>query len=378
MKVLIVSGIWPPDVGGPASHAPELAAFLRAAGHGVEVVTTAAADPAPQPYPVHHVSRSLPPGARHAAVAALVARRARHADVVYATTMLRRAAVAAAAARRPLVVKVTTDEAYERARRAGLFAGSLVDFQSARGGVRVRALRRTRTLAIRRARHVFFPSAFLRAIALDWGLAPERTSVLPNPAPLLPPFEPRAQLRARLRLDGPTLALAGRLTAAKAVPVALEALSRVPGVSLVIAGDGPDRDALERAGAALGLGDRVRFVGGLPRDDVLRLFHAADAALLSSAWENFPHTVVEALAAGAPVIATAVGGVPEVVRDGVNGLLVPAGDAVALAAAIERYFADDALRERLRAAAAPSVADYAPERLLGRIEEALREEVGRA
>ena len=69
---------------------------------------------------------------------------------------------------------------------------------------------------------------------------------------------------------------------------------------------------------------------------MLRILYAADAALLSSRWENFPHLVVEALAVGTPVIATAVGGVPEVVRDGENGLLVPAGDPDALAAAIRR------------------------------------------
>ena len=372
MNVLIVSGIWPPDVGGPASHAPELAAFLSARGHGVEVVTTAVAKPAPQAYPVRHVSRALPRGVRHVAVSALVARSSRHADVVYATTMLRRTAIGSAAARRPLVVKVTTDEAYERARRLSRFAGSLVEFQSVRGDARIRALRHTRTAAIRRADHVFFPSAFLRALGIEWGLVPEKTSVLHNPAPPLPWFEPREQLRSRLGIDGPTLALAGRLTAAKAIPVALEAVARVPGVSLVIAGDGPDRDALERTAADHGLGDRVRFLGGLSRDDVLRLFHAADAALVSSDWENFPHTIVEALAAGTPVISTAVGGVPEVVHDGDNGLLVPAGDPAALGAAIERYLADAALRERLRAAAAPSVVAYAPEHLFARVERVLQ------
>ena len=84
----------------------------------------------------------------------------------------------------------------------------------------------------------------------------------------------------------------------------------------------------------------MRFLGSVPRETVLRLFRAADASVLPSAWENFPHTVVEALAVGWPVIATAVGGVPEVVRDGENGLLVPPGDAAALAAAIERFFGD--------------------------------------
>src|SRR5207247_1003865 len=66
VKVLIVSGIWPPDVGGPASHAPEVASFLGTRGHDVEVVTTADSAPAPEEYPVRWVRRSLPPGVRHA------------------------------------------------------------------------------------------------------------------------------------------------------------------------------------------------------------------------------------------------------------------------------------------------------------------------
>ena len=114
-----------------------------------------------------------------------------------------------------------------------------------------------------------------------------------------------------------------------------------------------------------------RRLGALPRERVLELFAAADAAVLSSAWENFPHTLVEALAVGTPVIATSVGGVPEIVTDGENGLLVPSGDPGALAAAVRRYFADDALRARFRAAAARSVERFSPEHVLDTLESVL-------
>ena len=366
-----MSGIWPPDVGGPASHAPELADFLLARGHAVEAVITADARPAPIGYAVHWVSRRLPAGARHLRAASLVRRRAAAADVVYATSMIRRAAIGATLARRPLVAKVTTDEAYERARRMGLFAGDLAAFQGWDGGARVAALRRTRTAAVRRAAHVFFPSAYLRDVALRWGLDPARTSVLPNPAPPLPELPPREELRRELGFDGPTLGFAGRLMAAKALDVGLDAIALVPDVSLAVVGEGPDAAALRGRAAALGLDGRVSFLGRRSRDEVLRLFRAADAVLLSSAWENFPHAIVEALAVGTPVISTAVGGVPEVVREGENGLLVPPRDPEALAAAIRRFFGDEGLRTRLADAAAPSVAEYAPERLLARIEETL-------
>jgi glycosyltransferase involved in cell wall biosynthesis len=368
VRALLVSGIWPPDPGGPASHAPALAQFLQERGHGVEVVTTADAEPEPRGYPVYWVARSSP--LRHLRVAALVRSRAARGDVVYATSMIRRAALGTTLARLPLVVKLVSDEAFERARRSGRFDGTLDEFQRA-GGARNRFLRATRDASLRRARHVFCPSAYLRRLALEWGLDEARVSVLPNPAPDVPPLPSRETLRAELGLDGDALAFAGRLGPQKSLDVALEALVLVPGVTLAVAGDGPDRGALERRVRALGLDGRVRFLGSLSREGVLRLFRAADASILSSSWENFPHTVVEALAVGTPVVSTAVGGVPEVVRDGENGLLVPAGDATALAEAIERFFRDDALRERLAGAAAASVAGHTEDAVFTRIEEEL-------
>jgi glycosyltransferase involved in cell wall biosynthesis len=371
VRALVVSGIWPPDVGGPASHAPDVADFLQVRGHAVEVVTTATAAPAPRPYPVHWVSRSLPKGVIHLRTAAEVARRARGSDVVYTTGMFGRSAAGATGARRPYVVKLTADPAFERARRRSIVGGDVDEFQGLAGSIPVRALRLARDLELRGAAHVFTPSEYLRELAVSWGVDPGRVSVLPNPAPPLPELPPREELRRRLELTGGTLAFAGRLTAQKSLGVALEALAGVEGICLVIAGEGDERVTLERLAADLGVASRVRFLGAQSRDRVVELFRAADAAILSSSWENFPHTVVEALAVGTPVLATTAGGVAEVVHDGENGLLVPAGDAAALGEAVRRYFTDDALRERLRAAAAPSVAAYAPERVFARLEEAL-------
>jgi glycosyltransferase involved in cell wall biosynthesis len=371
VKVLIVSGIWPPDVGGPASHAPELAAFLRGRGHGVAVVTTADAPPVARAYPIHWISRRLPRGARHAAVAASVTRHASSADVVYATSMLGRASLASSVARRPLVAKLVADEAYERARRFGLFDGDLDEFQRFGGGARVSMLRGARDRALRRVDHLVCPSAYLAALAVRWGVREDRVSVIPNAAPPLPVIPEHELARLRFGIKGTTLAFAGRVTRQKSLEIALDAVARVEDVSLLVAGDGPDLSQIRQASTDRGLDGRVRFVGPLGRDDVLALFRAADAAVLSSSWENFPHTVVEALAVGTPVVATAVGGVPELVRDGENGLLVPPGDVEALAAAIRRLVEEPGLRDRMAANAAPSVAHLDSGRLYVRLEEIL-------
>lgn len=372
MRVVVVSGIWPPAPGGPASHAPALAGFLAGRGHAVEVVTTASSEPESREYPVRWADRRS--SVRHVRVAVLVRECARRADVVYATSMIRRAALGAGLARRPLVVKLVSDEVFERATRSGRFRGTLDAFQAERG-FRLDLLRTTRNAGLRRARRIFCPSAYLRSVALGWGLDPDRVTVLANPAPDLPALPSREELRAELGLEGHVLAFAGRLGPQKAVGAALEAVAQAPGVTLVVAGDGPERTALEAHARELGIDGRVRFLGSVPRETVLRLFRAADASVLPSAWENFPHTVVEALAVGCPVIATRVGGVPEVVRDGENGLLVAPGDVEALAAAIAHVVVDDELRARLAAAAPESVAGTTEEAVFSAIERALVEAV---
>jgi glycosyltransferase involved in cell wall biosynthesis len=372
VKVVVVSGIWPPDVGGPASHAPEVAAELVSRGHEVEVVTNADVAPAVQRYSVHWVSRRLPRGVRHVRASLLIAQRSRRADVVYSTGMVGRSAFGALLARKPIVQKLTSDPTYERSIRYGLYGGALDTFQRARG-LRLRLLRAARNFALRRATRIVIPSESLRDLALRWGIPADRIDVLPNPVEPPESLEERSALRRRHGLEGPTLVFAGRLSVQKAVDVALQALTRVEGVQLLLAGDGPDSAKLRALSGELGLDGRARFLGPQPRGTVFELLRAADAVVLSSKWENFPHVLVEALAVGTPVVCTDTGGVAEIVRDGENGLLVPTGDADALAGAIRRYFADAELQERLRGAARASVERFTPARIYGRLEEILRD-----
>jgi len=350
MNVLVVSGIWPPDVGGPASHGPDVAAFLTTRGHDVSALVAADGPPAAQPYPVDWVSRRLPKGVVHAVAAAAIARRAREVDVVYTTGMFARTSLACTAVRTPYVVKLTGDPAFERARWRGAIGGDVGQFQHSGAAP---LLRQIRDATVRRAAHVICPSEFLRGLALTWGA--KSVTVLPNPAPAVPQITPQQH-------DGVVLAFAGRFGPQKSLDVLFAAVERVPDVRLRVAGAG----ALDAT-----LPPNAELLGALPREDVLRLFAAADASVLSSSWENFPHTVVESLAVGTPVIATRVGGVPEVVEDGVNGLLVPPGDVEAFAGAIHRFAAEPMLRARLREAAAPSVARFAPEVVYGELERIL-------
>jgi glycosyltransferase involved in cell wall biosynthesis len=146
----------------------------------------------------------------------------------------------------------------------------------------------------------------------------------------------------------------GRLVPQKGFDVLIAAFAQVaaehPDLDLLIAGEGTERDALAAQIRSAGLQRRVELIGGVPAPQAFRLFRGATGFVLPSRHEPQGIVVIEAMAAGAPVVATRVGGVPETVRDGVNGLLTDV-DAVAMAASL-RTLLDDPAATRTRAAQA--------------------------
>jgi glycosyltransferase involved in cell wall biosynthesis len=168
------------------------------------------------------------------------------------------------------------------------------------------------------------------------------------------PSVARASTRAKLGLapDAPVIAMASVLRAGKGHSLAFEAvrhlLPRYPDLRLLVAGDGPARDAV--AAEAADLGATVLLLGF--RRDVLDLLAASDVLLLPSRMDAFPTNLLEAAAVGVPSVATAVGGIPEIVQDGRTGMLVQDPPTVpALVQALDRLLGDEALRRRMGAAA---------------------------
>jgi glycosyltransferase involved in cell wall biosynthesis len=173
----------------------------------------------------------------------------------------------------------------------------------------------------------------------------DRTVVIPNAVEVS-----RARRKRRTGGGRPLVVAVGRLKAPKDFLTFIRALGRLrPGsFEAVIVGDGPDRARLEDEIDSLGLAGHVRLAG--ERRDVPELLAGADVFALPSASEGMPVSVLEAMAAGLPVVASRVGGVPEQVADGETGLLVRPGDPHDLAAALARLLGDEDLRHRLGAA----------------------------
>jgi glycosyltransferase involved in cell wall biosynthesis len=147
----------------------------------------------------------------------------------------------------------------------------------------------------------------------------------------------------------------GRLSREKDYATLLRALAALPGPRLFLVGHGPARGELEALAAELGLGQRVAFLG--ERNDVPRLLAACDLFALSSLTEGISMALLEAMAGGLPVAATAVGGTPELVIPGETGLLAPPGDPAALAQAMGALLGDVERAKALGAAGATRVAE---------------------
>ncbi len=168
------------------------------------------------------------------------------------------------------------------------------------------------------------------------------------------------------------LLFAGRLDHQKGVDVLLRALATLPGApALEVVGDGPDRAALESLAASLDLGGRVRFAGALPPARLRERMASAAALAVPSRYELFGRVVLEAMAVGAPVVASRVGGIPEVARDGREALLVPPDDPEALAAALARVLAEPTLSARLAAAGRERARAFAWDGVAGAMEKEL-------
>jgi glycosyltransferase involved in cell wall biosynthesis len=349
VRILIVTGIFPPDIGGPATYVPQIAEGLAQRGHAVTVVTLSDRldhEDGGYPFRVIRLPRRAFRPWRMGRTVLVLLRLGRRADVLFVNGLALESVLANFVLRKPLVMKVVGDLAWERATGRGWTADDFETFQRRRYGLRIELLKALRSWWTRRADRVIVPSRYLARGVAGWGVPAEKIVVIYNAVEPVDGVEPLPVL-----LRTPVKAVTvGRLVPWKQVNGLLEALTEVPELGLVVVGDGPERPRLERRARELGVSDRVYFAGQRSKKEALGLMAACDLFVLNSAYEGLPHVVLEAMALGLPVVATAAGGTPEVVRDGETGVLVP-GRYGTLGASLSALARDPALRRRLGRAA---------------------------
>ena len=341
-RLLVATGIFHPESGGPATYLYELLPHLQARGWQVQVITygDTAQPSAHYPYPVQRIPRRTLPlrltDYARATYAALGT-----ADVVYIHTL---GLPLLPRGHAPRILKIVGDQAWERAIRKGWIPPTedIDHFQTQRYSPIVTLQQAVRAREARGMDAIIVPSQYLKRMVTGWGVDPARIHVIYNALPPAESAAPLTQAAARVQLgldDRPLLLTAARLYPWKGVDSLIQALSDVPDVRLLVAGDGPESSRLRERAAALNLTGRVTFLGNVPREKLAVYMHAADYFALYSGYEGLSHALLESLRAGTPVIASDKGGNPEVVTHDVNGLLVPYVDIPALSAALVTAFA---------------------------------------
>jgi glycosyltransferase involved in cell wall biosynthesis len=352
MRLLIVTGIFPPDRGGPASYVPRIGAALARRGHRVEVICLSDRrdhDDTAYPFRLHRIPRDLFWPLRVALTVLTIWRAAWRHDLVYVNGLGAESALAALLAGKRTVHKIVGDYAWERAVGRSWFGGTLDEYQVAPKRFAHRALDFIRTVPLRFAKQIIVPSRYLRRIVSGWGIPEKKIRTIFNAVARI---DSASGSPASLPTwSGRTLMTACRLVPWKGVDALIRLLPELPQTRLVIAGDGHLRAEFVALVWKIGVADRVVFLGDVPQPKVREYLEQSDAFVLNSSYEGLPHVVLEAMSAGTPVIATDAGGTGEVVEDGATGLLVPVGDGAALKGAIERLWRNPALARQLAAEA---------------------------
>jgi glycosyltransferase involved in cell wall biosynthesis len=370
MNLLIVTGIFPPDIGGPATYVPSMASELVKRGHRVTVVTlsdTLDHDDRSYNFPLHRIRRGLSKPLRFLFTVLRILRQGRSAQVLYVNGLYLEAVIANFLLRKPMVQKIVGDWAWERATNKKWVKDNFEKFQKRKYGLKIELLRALRNFCVRRADTLIAPSDYLARVITTWGVSASKIFIVYNAVEI--PSWTRTTVPLATRLNIVTV---GRLVPWKQIDYLIEALTEIDGAGLVVVGDGPDRSRLEDLVRATKLTDRIYFAGQRSKEETLGLMTACDLFVLNSTYEGFPHVVLEAMCAGLPVVATEVGGTPELVRDGENGLLISPNANGTLSKTLLKLLSCSEERQRLAAGARETTQRFRQSAMIEATEAALR------
>jgi len=343
-RLLISSGIFPPETGGPGTYVEAFGHWLQKKKYNITVVT-ALKKGLKKKYPFKiEVINKKGQWAWHWRVFLRLFWLLKHEEIIYINGLFFESFFAAFFRKRKYGLRIAGDQVWERAIRKKWSDKNFLDFQRIGGNIRVRCVRKMRKLILNRADKIVAPSFFLAGVIEKWGINRQKIEVIYNPySPVKPePFDLPDKKKNSIRI-----VTGGRLVSWKGIDQVIKALGSIENGFLLIFGDGPERRKLEQLAAQLTLQKRVCFTGNLSRAQVNFLLSESDCFILNSTYEGLPHIILEAMGAGCPVIATNIGGIPEIIQDTENGFLIEPGNESALIAAINRIKDDGVLNRQI-------------------------------
>ena len=373
-KILITTGIFPPDIGGPASYAMTMG--KKASGSTqITVISYSSKFSHPSdkelPFKVVRVWKKWPKPLKHVVYFFRVLSLSAKNDVVFSLNAVSAglpALLAAKMRKKKFFVKIVGDYAWEIAVQKHKSSFLISDFQKATKSGWIKLLAKVQYWVCRKADGVIVPSQYLADMVKEWGVKPEKIHVIYNGVDFKKSELTKEEARKKLGIPGNIILSSGRLVPWKGFRMLIKIMPKLLEVSqflrLVIVGDGPEKKTLDSMVKNMGLDRKVFLVGRKSKEDLAIYLAASDMFILNSGYEGFSHQILEAMAAGVPVIASAMGGNKEVINQGENGFLVRYNDEFNIIEAIKGLWQSPEFKEQFAKEGLETIKKFSVEKMI--------------
>ena len=373
-RILITTGIFPPDIGGPASYVVTVGQKTSGLAD-VTVVTYSSKlsykSDKELPFKVVRVWRKWPKFLKHLIYFFRVFRLASKNDVIYSLNAVSAglpSLLVAKIRRKRFLVKIVGDYAWEMAVQKNKSSFLINDFQAATKKGWIKLLAKTQYWVCRKADGVIVPSQYIADIVRGWGTKPNKIHLIYNGVDFKKSELTKEDARKKIGIPGNIILSSGRLVPWKGFRMLIKIMPKVLEINqffrLIIIGDGPEMNNLKTIVRNMGLDRKVYLVGKKSKEDMALYLAASDMFILNSGYEGFSHQILEAMAAGVPVIASAMGGNKEVVNQGENGFLVRYNDEFNILEAIKGLHQSPELKNEFIIEGRKTVEKYSLERMM--------------
>lgn len=368
-NVLIATGIFPPQVGGPATYSKLLLGALPKLGFNVKVESFGQV-------------LFLPKVIRHLVYFFKLFFKGFWADIVYAQDPVSvglPAIIVAKIFKKKFFLKIVGDYAWEQGvQRWGVT--DLLDTFSVeyrKYSLFIRFLKKIELFVASRASKIIVPSHYLKRIVCNWGVNPNKIFVVHNSFDIPNISGSKEELKRKLGISGKIITSAGRLVPWKGYGTLIDLMPqitrKIQNTKLYIIGEGPDKAYLLEKIKKADLGDAVVLMGKMAQKDLFEYIKASDLFILNTSYEGFSHQILEVLALETPIITTRVGGNVEIIESGKNGILVEYNDKEKILSSAISILSDPRLADMLIKNGMAEIKNYKENTMFARLVEILRQ-----
>jgi glycosyltransferase involved in cell wall biosynthesis len=376
-KILLATGIFYPDIGGPASYGKLIGEELSKITK-TELITYSSvknhSDDQYLPFKVNRVWKKWPWFIRHLIYFLKIFSRAKHYDVLYALNTLNAGLscyYAAQTFKKKFYVRIVGDYAWQVAQEKGKTDLGIDEFQKSEKRGKIKSLYELQRKVCKNADKVIVPSEYLKKIVMGWGVPENNLVVIYNGVNFKPADMEKEEARKQIGISGNIILSAGRLAPWKGFRMLIKMMPELIEMNqfarLVIVGDGPDQDLLKSMIKNLKLEKKVYLVGAKSKEELAIYLAAADLFVLNTGYEGFSHQILEVMAAGIPIVTTNVGGNKEIMEHGENGLIVEYNDEFGLVAAVKTIWERPEVGRKITNRARRSVGLFNPDQMVEQI-----------